>query len=65
MKKHSIEKAYHKVVSVIKSCKNKTHLEGALKMVINFKNIYGIVGYPRVFYYNLDRLIDKQQTKWI
>jgi hypothetical protein len=65
MKHAPIEKAYHKVVAVIESCKTPKHLEAALQMVMNFRELYGIVGYPKALSYSLDRLIDKQQTTWI
>ncbi len=65
MKIFPLEKAYHKVVAVIESCETKNQLEGALKMVMNFKTLYGVVGYQRILYYKLDRLIDKQTAKWV
>ena len=55
-----LENSYHKVVSVIESCKTKEQLEGAIKMVDNFKELYGKVGYPKALSYNLDRKLDKQ-----
>jgi len=55
-----LENSYYKVVSVIESCKTKEQLEGAIKMVDNFKELYGKVGYPKVLSYNLDRKLDKQ-----
>ena len=55
-----LENSYHKVVSVIESCKTKEQLEGAFKMVENFKELYGKVGYPKALSYNLDRKLDKQ-----
>ena len=55
-----LENSYYKVISVIKSCKTKEQLEGASKMVKNFKELYGKVGYPKALSYNLDRKLDKQ-----
>jgi len=55
-----LENSYYKVVSVIESCKTKEQLEGAFRMVENFKELYGKVGYPKVLSYNLDRKLDKQ-----
>ncbi len=55
-----LENSYHKVVSVIESCKTKEQLESASKMVDNFKELYGKVGYPKALSYNLDRKLDKQ-----
>ena len=55
-----LENSYYKVISVIESCKTKEQLEGAYKMVENFKELYGKVGYPKVLSYNLDRKLDKQ-----
>ena len=39
-----LENSYYKVISVIESCKTKEQLEGAFKMVDNFKELYGKVG---------------------
>ena len=47
--------AYNKVIEVIKSCKTKEHLEGASRMVKNFKILYKKVGYPKTLSYSLDR----------
>ncbi len=55
-----LENSYYKVISVIESCKTKEQLEGAFKMVDNFKELYGKVGYPKALSYNLDRKLDKQ-----
>ena len=55
-----LENSYYKVVSVIESCKTKEQLEGASKMVDNFKELYGKIGYPKALSYNLDRKLDKQ-----
>ena len=43
-----LENSYHKVVSVIESCKTKEQLESASRMVENFKKLYKQVGYPKV-----------------
>ena len=55
-----LENSYYKVISVIESCKTKEQLEGASRMVENFKELYGKVGYPTALSYNLDRKLDKQ-----
>ena len=55
----SLENSYRKTISVIKSCKTENQLEGASRMVKNFKNLYGRVGYPKVLSYNLDRKWNK------
>ena len=56
----SLENSYYKTISVIESCKTKEQLEGASRMVENFKELYGKVGYPKALSYNLDRKLDKQ-----
>ena len=58
-KNPQLEKSYQKTIKVIKSCKTENQLEGASRMVKNFKNLYGRVGYPKVLSYNLDRKLDK------
>ena len=55
-----LENSYYKVVSVIESCETKKQLESASRMVENFKELYGKVGYPKALSYNLDRKLDKQ-----
>jgi len=50
-----LENSYRKTISVIKSCKTENQLEGASKMVKNFKRLYGLVGYPKTLSYSLDR----------
>ena len=60
MKNPSLENSYYKTVSVIESCKTKEQLKSAFKMVDNFKELYGKVGYPKALSYNLDRKLDKQ-----
>ena len=52
-----LEESYNKTISVIESCKTENQLEGASRMVENFKEIYGRVGYPKALSYNLDRTI--------
>ena len=59
MKNPSLKNSYNKTISVIKSCKTENQLEGASRMVKNFKNLYGRVGYPRALSYSLDRKLDK------
>ena len=55
----SLENSYYKVISVIESCKTKEQLEGASRMIENFRELYGKVGYPKALSYNLDRKLDK------
>ena len=60
----SLENSYNKTISVIESCKTENQLEGASRMVKNFKKLYKRVGYPKVLSYNLDRKLCKQKL-WI
>ena len=55
MKNHSLKNSYDKTISVIESCKTKNQLDGASKMVKNFKEIYKKVGYLKILSYSLDR----------
>ena len=55
LKHQHLEESYHKTISVIESCKTEKQLEGAFRMINNFKNLYGKVGYPKVLSYNLDK----------
>ena len=60
MKNHSLAESFEKTILVIESCNNEAQLEGASRMVENFKKLYGKVGYPKALSYNLDRKLDKQ-----
>ena len=59
MQNPQLGNSYNKTLSVIESCKTENQLEGASRMVQNFKELYGRVGYPRELSYNLDRKLDK------
>ena len=60
LKHPQLENSFYRTVSVIESCKTKEQLEGASRMVKNFKKLYKNVGYPKVLLYNLDRKLNKQ-----
>ena len=55
-----IDQSYSKLILTIESCNTKEHLEGASRMVENFKELYRNVGYPKVLSYNLSRKLNKQ-----
>ena len=57
-----LENSYNKTISVIKSCKTKNQLEGASRMVKNFKNLYREVGCLKVLSYSLENILNKQHT---
>ena len=57
-----LENSYKKAILTIKSCKTKSQLEGASRMVKNFKILYKKVGYPKAISYSLDNAIQKQHT---
>jgi hypothetical protein len=61
MNKKCLTETYNKTISVIESCKTENQLEGASRMVKNFKNLYEGVGYPRVLSYSLDRAIKRKK----
>ena len=56
----TIDQSYNKVITTIKSCETKSQLEGACRMVKNFKNLYKKVGYPKVILYSLDETLKQQ-----
>ena len=58
MKNPQLGNSYNKTILVIKSCKTKNQLEGASRMVNNFKTLYKKVGYPKSLSYNLDRELE-------
>jgi len=55
-----IDQSYSKLITTIESCNTKEQLEGASRMVENFKELYRNVGYPKVLSYNLSRKLNKQ-----
>ena len=65
MLKHpQLIEAYKKTLNTIESCKTKKQLEGASKMVENFRELYEKVGYPKALSYNLDRKLEQQLLKY-
>ena len=56
----TIDQSYNKVIATIKSCETKSQLEGASRMIKNFKKLYKQVGYPKVLLYNIDNILNKQ-----
>ena len=61
-KNPQLEKSYQKTLKVIKSCKSTIQLDGASRMIENFKELYKKVGYPKTLSYSLDRTLQKQRT---
>ena len=57
-----MEESYNKILLTIKSCKTKEQLEGASRMVENFKKLYKQVGYPKVLLYNINKVLNKQSN---
>ena len=57
MKNPQLTETYNKIILTIESCKTENQLEGASRMVENFKEMYKEVGYPKSLSYNLDRAI--------
>ena len=57
-----LKNSYNKTLLIIESCTTIIQLEGAVRMVKNFKTIYRKVGYPKVLSYSLDNAIQKQHT---
>ena len=60
LKHQHLEESYHKTISVIESCKTIIQLEGASRMVKNFKKLYEKVGYPKTISYSLDETLKQQ-----
>jgi len=60
MQNPSLKNNYHKTISVIESCKTKNQLDGASRMVENFKEMYKQVGYPKALSYSLDRELKRK-----
>ena len=62
-KNPQLKESYHKTISVIESCKTKNQLEGASRMVENFKTLYKNVDYPKVLSYIIDKTLKEQYIK--
>jgi len=58
----AIDQSYNKVIATIKSCKTKTQLKGASRMVENFKVLYEKLGCPKILLYSLNETLNKQYT---
>lgn len=63
MNNKCLKESYSKVITTIKSCNTKNQLEGASKMIKNFKTLYKNVGYPKVLSYSLDETLKEQYIK--
>ena len=48
-----LENSFNKILKVITSCTTKEHLEGAARMINNFKILYEKVGYMKLLNYKL------------
>ena len=55
-----VGRSYNKVIATIESCTTKEHLQGASRMVKNFKNMFGLVGYPKLLSYSLEYELKKK-----
>ena len=60
MKNHSLTESFEKTILVIESCNNETQLEGASRMIKNFKKLYGKFGCSKLLSYVLNRKLNKQ-----
>ena len=63
MNNKCLKESYSKVITTIKSCNTKNQLEGASKMIKNFKTLYNNIGYPKVLSYSLDETLKEQYIK--
>ena len=55
-----LTETYNKIIATIESCKTEEQLEGASRMVENFKRIYKRVGYPKILLYKINITLNKQ-----
>ena len=60
MQNPRLKKSYLKIISTIKSCNSIIQLDGASRMIENFKMLYKQVGYPKIILYNLDKALKQQ-----
>ena len=58
-----VGQSFNKVIATIESCKTREQLNGAIKMVENFKKMYKQVGYTEVLLYKIKVTLKKQLKK--
>ena len=58
-----VGQSFNKVITTIESCKTREQLDGAIKMVENFKKMYRQVGYTEVLLYKIKVTLKKQLKK--
>ena len=58
-----VGQSFNKVIATIESCKTREQLDGAIKMVENFKKMYRQVGYTEVLLYKIKVTLKKQSKK--
>ena len=60
-----LESSFNKTLKVIQSCNTKKQLEGAFKMINNFKTLYKKVGYMKLLNYKLIKEYNnKKNSLW-
>ena len=60
-----LENSFNKTLKVIESCTTKEQLNGAARMISNFKNLYRRVGYVKLLNYKLVKEYnDKKTNLW-
>ena len=60
-----LENSFNKTLKVIESCTTKEQLNGAARMISNFKNLYRRVGYVKLLNYKLTKEYnDKKVNLW-
>ena len=60
-----LESSFNKTLKVIESCNTKEQLEGAARMIKNFKILYKKVGYIKLLNYKLTKEYnDKKVMIW-
>ena len=60
-----LESSFNKTLKVIQSCTTKKQLEGAFKMINNFKTLYKKVGYMKLLNYKLIKEYNnKKNSLW-
>ena len=56
-----LENSFNKILKVIATCTTKEHLEGAARMINNFKILYEKVGYMKLLNYKLIKEHNKKK----
>jgi len=63
IKNPQLKDSFSKTIKVIRSCRSRKQLEGAINMVNNFKSLYLNVGYTKILNYKLKMELNNKKQQ--